>query len=225
MEAILREYTTARTIFGIIEFVAWIAVIIGIVMAVSGSGSGSYAFRSGAGLIGALPGLVLSLLGIIAVGAAQFFRAGVDTADMTGHILAISKEQLKIAKDAQKAGFAAEAIPAKPTAVKAPEPATTPSNADPAKLGEQMWKDQGQSEKIEAPPSASYQYQVEHQGETIMLERGKANWGGQSFDSVDAAKEYVTRVKGNGRAQPIVPSPNDRPVLTAKRDVPKGLSR
>lgn len=220
----MREYTTARTIFGILEFVAWVAVVGGIVVAIMGASAATGYSGSSAGLMGAIPGFIMAFLGIIAVATVQFYRAGVDTAEMTGKMLQISKEQLQLTKEAKKASFAAKAAPVKPAAAKPAEPATTPADFDPVKLAERKPSGQDATAKVEAAPNASYRYQVEHMGETIALERGKASWGGQSFDTVDAAKDYVTSVKGSGSPEPIDASPDDRPQLTANRAVPQGLS-
>lgn len=220
----MREYTTARTIFGILEFVAWVAIVGGIIFAITGASAATGFSGRSAGLLGAVPGLLFAFIGIIAVAIVQSSRANVDTAEMTGKMLQISKEQLQLTKDAQKASFAVKAAPAKPAATKPAEPATNPTDFDPVKLAERKPNGQDAPPKVEAATNTVYQYKVEHQGETIGLANGKAIWGGQSFDTVDAAKEYVTSVKGNGRAEPIVASPDDRPQLTANRAAPQGLS-
>lgn len=220
----MREYTTARTIFGILEFVAWVAVVGGIIVAIMGASAATGFSGRSAGLMGSIPGFIMAFLGIIAVATVQFYRAGVDTAEMTGKMLQISKEQLQLTKEAQKASFAAKGAPATPATAKAPEPATTPADFDPVKLAERKPNGQDAATNVEAATSTVYQYKVEHQGETIGLANGKAIWGGQAFDTVDAAKEYVTSVKGSGRTEPIVASPDDRPQLTANRAVPQGLS-
>ena len=76
--------------------------------------------------MGSIPGFIMAFLGIIAVATVQFYRAGVDTAEMTGKMLQISKEQLQLTKEAQKASFAAKAAPAKPAVAKTVETASPP---------------------------------------------------------------------------------------------------
>ena len=50
----MRSYETARTIFGILEFVAWTAVVAGLIAAFAGANAASYYSGSSAGLLGEL---------------------------------------------------------------------------------------------------------------------------------------------------------------------------
>ena len=94
----MRNYSTARTIFGILEFVAWTAVVIGIIVAIMVASAGGYYTGSAFSLAGAIPGLILSLLGLIGAAIVQNCRAGVDTAEMTGKMLKISEQQLQLSR-------------------------------------------------------------------------------------------------------------------------------
>lgn len=102
----MREYSTARTIFGLVEIVAWTAVVAGGIAGFVGATAATGFSGRSAGFMGAIPGFAIAFFGIIAVATVQFYRAGVDTAEMTGRMLQISKEQLQLAKEAQKASFA-----------------------------------------------------------------------------------------------------------------------
>lgn len=133
-----RSYETARTIFGILEFVAWTAVVVGIIAAFAASSATGSSFGRSAGMavfLAAVPGIALSVVGLIAAALVQNCRAGVDSAEMSGHMLKIAEEQLKISKEAHKASLAQSASfaqvqksPAKP-ATPVAEPASSDASA------------------------------------------------------------------------------------------------
>ena len=219
----MRDYKTARTIYGLLEFIAWVAVAGGLIFAVAGASATTGFARSPIGALGAVPGLVLALIGILAVAAVQDFRAGVDTAEMTGKMLALQKEQLQLVKDAQSFGFEANngagassptthAKSASPPKDVRPESKTVPAPAE--QIGSE-----GEQGKIES----TYSRQIEHAGETVQLESGKAESGRKTFDRVDVAKEYVPAAKSNGRAEPTIslPGPDQR---SKPQKVPQGLA-
>ena len=170
-------------------------------------------------MIGAIPGLLLSLVGIIAVGAVQFFKTALDIAETNGQILLITKEQLQLAKTAQKVSFSPPPTPSETAdvaktdhgATAASEPETKPAPPP----GETR-----KAEPQETRPIASYEEKIEHKGETIGIANGKALWGDQSFDTVDTAKEHINATEGNGRLEPIVASFDEKPPLVAERKIP-----
>ncbi len=112
----MHEYRTARTIFGFMEFVSWALVIIGVIVFLAGMSGGASMSRGFGGsslgaLTGALPGIFLTIVGIMCVMLVQVGRATVDTAEMTGKLLKNSNEELKLLKS-QGAPGATDARPA-----------------------------------------------------------------------------------------------------------------
>lgn len=219
----MREYNTAKTIFGILEFIAWVAVVGGLLLAFAGASTTTGFSRSPLGPLGAIPGLIFSLIGILTAGAAQFFRAGVDTAEMTGQILKISRDQLALAKTANQKTFADHS----PTPANAKEPdlawtkaAFTPPQAEVKSAPPAT--DQISYGKM--PETPTHRYAVEHGGETIQLIKGKAHWQDQAFETIDEAKRLIdqmpVRVANEAGARSV---PNPSHLLTATRDIPKGL--
>ena len=134
-----RSYETARTIFGILEFVAWTAVVVGIIAAFAAASATGSSFGRSAGMavfLAAIPGVILSVVGLIAAAMVQNARAGVDSAEMSGHMLKIAEEQLKLSKEAHKASFAqsasfsqAQKSPAKPVASADPASSDVPQTS------------------------------------------------------------------------------------------------
>lgn len=78
------DYGAARGISSFISGVGWFVVIIGIFIALAGTGQGS--------ALAILPGIGLAVAGIIVVASGQVTRAAVDNADHTREILTILKE-------------------------------------------------------------------------------------------------------------------------------------
>lgn len=116
-------------LFGFLEFVAWTAVVLGIGVALFGAsaggsigGRGPAAAGTLAAVGGALPGIILSVVGLIGAAMAQFARAGVDTAEMTGKMLEIARKQIDATKSMNSKLSAAPAQSGKPSA----EPASPP---------------------------------------------------------------------------------------------------
>jgi hypothetical protein len=99
-----REYTTARSVLGFLEFVSWTALVVGILGALAGasvaSRTGFGPASTGAAFAAALPGLALALLGLLGAVQCQIGRAGVDTAEMTGKMLDLSEEQMRLLRAA-----------------------------------------------------------------------------------------------------------------------------
>lgn len=118
----MRSYETSRVILGIAEFASWAAIVIGAIAAlIAGSAAAKYSgFGAPSFFALALPGIVVATLGLFGVVQCQLARAGVDTAELTGQILKVGRDQLEVSRDAlrkTKAGDASFAA----LASKAPE--------------------------------------------------------------------------------------------------------
>ncbi|MBT52778.1 MAG: hypothetical protein CMF72_05170 [Mameliella sp.] len=104
----MRSYEAARGLLGFLGFLAWCAIILGIFIAI-GAGSAvsqsrSFGIGSGAmaGMMAAMPGLILAFLGFLGLAQVQMGRAGVDTAEYTQQMLKIARDQLEVSKQSLK---------------------------------------------------------------------------------------------------------------------------
>ena len=106
----MRSYEAARGLLGFLGFLAWCAIIVGVVIAI-GAGSAvsqtrSFGVGGGAmaGMMAAMPGLILAFLGFLALAQVQMGRAGVDTAEYTQQMLKIARDQLEVSRQAARQG-------------------------------------------------------------------------------------------------------------------------
>ncbi len=108
----MRSYEAARGLLSFLGFLAWCAIIGGVLIAI-GAGSAvsqtrSFGVGGGAmaGMMAAVPGLILAFLGFLALAQVQIGRAGVDTAEYTQQMLKIARDQLEVSKQSLKQGGA-----------------------------------------------------------------------------------------------------------------------
>lgn len=209
----MREYTTARTIFGILEFIAWAAVIGGVIFALVGASATTGFSRSSAGLLGALPGMWIAFVGILAVATVQFFRAGVDTAEMTGKMLKIAEQQLKIAKGESVADFSSiSTSKAGPKSASGTGTATMTSSV----LGPGQDQNGGATHaatpEIEVPSKIAYKsHQIERTGDEIRV-------GPLTFATLEEARSHIDdklerayAQEGGPTVKRLASTPNRRP--------------
>ena len=105
----MRSYETSRTLFGILEFICWAAIVIGGIMLVVGISAPTNArYGIGPQAVFAVPGLILPLAGLMGVVLVQTARAAVDTAELTGQILHVSRDQLEVSKQSLRQSEALE---------------------------------------------------------------------------------------------------------------------
>lgn len=168
----MHEYRTARTIFGFVEFCAWGTVVVGGIVILAGAAGGGGLMGRGGGILGALPGVFIVFLGILGVMLVQIGRASVDTAEMTGQMLNISKEQLRLAKAPQVA----------PKASPQPKPSLAKPTSAPAPAREQS---------SSQPSGANV---TEYQGKSIEQRDGLVFVGEHCFGSIAAAKRHIDSI-------------------------------
>ena len=100
----MRSYEAARSMFAFLSFLSWVVIILGGFAALFGGAAASEMMRSGdqfiGFMVGAIPGLILALLGFFGLVFAQIGRAGVDTAEYGQQSLQISREQLEVSRQA-----------------------------------------------------------------------------------------------------------------------------
>jgi hypothetical protein len=118
----MRSYEAARSLFSFLAFVAWMVIIAGVLIALIGAKGASIYGGAGAGLLAAMPGIGIAMMGFLQLAFVQIGRAGVDTAEYTQQMLKISRDQLEVSQQSLKqgkrfeAGFAAleQIAPKKP---------------------------------------------------------------------------------------------------------------
>ncbi len=203
----MHEYKTARSIFGFMEFCSWALVVVGVIVFLAGF-AGGRALAGAAGMVGALPGLLMVFVGILSVMLVQIGRAAVDTAEMTGKLLNNSTEELAIlkaqnARSLAQSGGMAKTVETPPAAVKSAPPATpVPSSVRDEQPRERPVAPTPAREAV-APPAtneriepvfstpASAERKLLHNGKTIRITDDGAFVGMLRFNDVEPAKVFI----------------------------------
>ena len=187
----MRSYEAARTLFSFLAFCAWSVVVIGVLVALIGASGGSRYGGAGAGFLAMVPGLGISIAGLLLLAFVQMGRAGVDTAEYTQQMLKISRDQLEISRQALTVGGEK---PKLFEATKGQEKSGSGFNRTGfAKNGEAR-NDGKVAAQIPAPkPDMLEGETLDYLGQTISHERGMFLVGGQSFNSLSYAKNYAER--------------------------------
>jgi hypothetical protein len=177
---IMRSYETSRKIFSILEFFGWAAVVLGAIVVVTGFGAAS-ATRgyngSGLALMAIVPGLALAFFGLMGIAGAQVGRAGVDTAEMTGQMLKVARDQLQVSKDALRGGKQTETGFA--SVAKRKEPALS----KPVK------------KKKEVSPQATIEAEkIKYWGKTIEQKNGLFLFDGTEFTDLKDAQLHIRQL-------------------------------
>lgn len=103
----MKSYQTARRVFGFTEFLAVLVVLAGIGIAIVGVMMTSQAAQYGRFPdefvpLGLIPGAVIVFIGLFGIVMSQSARASVDTAELTGQILKVARDQLEVSKQSQR---------------------------------------------------------------------------------------------------------------------------
>lgn len=117
----MRSYETSRTIFAIIEFFAWCSLVLGglfFIIGLNGVFSRS-GFGSNLSAILIIPGVILVVCALLTIVTIQTARAGVDTAELTGQMLRVARDQLEVSRQSLRQG---ETLRVSFEALKQPEP-------------------------------------------------------------------------------------------------------
>ncbi|MFZ7093732.1 hypothetical protein [Primorskyibacter sp. 2E233] len=106
----MRSYEAARGLFGFLGFVAWCAIVVGVLVAISAA-SAMGQMRSFGGapngmavMMATIPGLAMAISGFLSLALVQTGRAAVDTAEYTQQMLKIARDQLEVSRDALRQG-------------------------------------------------------------------------------------------------------------------------
>lgn len=108
----MRSYQTARRIFGFIEIVAILVIIAGIAIGLAGlailaDAASGRRFPGDLVFVGLVPGAIIVFIGLFGIVIAQSARASVDTAELTGQILKVARDQLEVSKQGQRPSHSA----------------------------------------------------------------------------------------------------------------------
>lgn len=98
----MRSYEAARKYLSILEIIAWLCVVIGVIIALAGMGGGSQFGGAATAIWAALPGIWVAIIGILGVAFVQIARATVDTAEYSQQMLQVSRDQLQISRQIEK---------------------------------------------------------------------------------------------------------------------------
>ena len=197
----MRSYETSRTLFGTLEFLCWAAIVVGGIMLVLGisaladarDGIGPQAFL-------ALPGFILPVAGLIGVVLVQTARAAVDTAELTGQILRVSRDQLEVSKQSLRQS---EALEKGFEALKSSRPMEAPkadfATMQAAMAGSADAASGFSSARSVPPPATSPEAPsveiLDYSGRQIFRRAGKFLIDGKEFDALALAQGYIDGLK------------------------------
>lgn len=194
----MRSYETSRNFFAGMEFCAWCAVVVGAIFTLIGLHGFFSTNNSGFGgpspsVLFLVPGAILGPVGILGVILCQLGRAQVDTAELTGQILHVARDQLSVsrqslrqaetlrkgfealrAQDAEGPGTDFGALAAKPKVRR---------QSSSLVFGGSL--DDGPTATSEAPKVTIFAgCEIEHRD-------GKYVYSGRSFETLEGAKWYI----------------------------------
>jgi len=167
-----RSYATARTVLTFLEAIAWLMVGLGVILALAFVSASQSSF-GGNSLISIfmamMPGIVISIVGLILVALVQVGIANVDTAEMTGEMLRIARNNKVSDTLTERYGSSVnhETLP------KQPEQPTEQNELD----------DLGFDQRG----------QLTYKGKEIQRNDNKFLVGGAVFSTLDKAKDYINR--------------------------------
>lgn len=196
----MRSYKTSRNVLGLIEFMAWCVIAVGVFLIVIGweagdaNGSG---FGAGSSLVdaltAALPSIAIALLGVIVVVQCKTGRASVDAAEYGQQMLEIARESLDVSRQALRQ----DSVDGAPSFTTSPQT----NGSEPL--------------QTDMPPSASLQETeadgelltaqdaetIEYKGTKIFVGSGMYQCDGIQFEKLENAKAYVDQFGDSLRAR------------------------
>ena len=205
----MRSYEAARSVFALLELLAWGLIIFGAIIALVGGFGASEMSRWGgqsrglAFLMGIIPGMSMAFGGFLLLALAQIGRAGVDTAEYSQQMLQLSRDQLEVSrqglrqKDDEKGSFVALKAP-----IEVPKTASFGALVGALQPEAVAVQDERKPASKDAAPLEAVAFK---DLEIQSLERGY-RFKGIDFDSLDAARAYVDRYVENANANPKLPT-------------------
>lgn len=185
MSVQFRSYATARSIYSFIGYVGWVMMGLGLVVFVVGSSISDPFLSEILQPASFVAGLIISMLGLFAVGASQAWRAGVDTAEFTQQILKTSRDQLRVSQQALKANVGGPAsfsdVPDKDVSKGAPTSA---------------WEQGDVKSASEMPPLIT-----EFHGQEIVFENGQYRIAEKEFATLSKARDFILASENTAKLQ------------------------
>lgn len=192
----MRSYEAARSVFALLEFLAWGLIIIGAIIALLGGFGASEMSRWGgqspglAFVMGIIPGLALALGGFLSLALAQIGRAGVDTAEYSQQMLQLSRDQLEVSRQSLLQGEEVKnsfgALAAKSE--------TSSASASYADLKPEA--DGSVEEPNPTARSPGALQTVDYRGrEIVVLEQGY-RYSGMEFATLTSVHSYIDQITG-----------------------------
>ncbi|UWR13405.1 hypothetical protein [Sulfitobacter mediterraneus] len=205
----MRSYETARSLFSFLEVMAWIMVVAGIIIAFGGASAASLFSRSSAGLMGALPGIVIAILGLFMVAQVQGNRATVDSAEFSQQMLKLTREHLEVSKQALKQGNSVAqsfaALPAPGESAPHAGFGTLATETKPSKQRETLANRELQNSSEGMPPPGSMRpaddTAIKYKGKEIVFSEGRYSFAKMSFSSLERAESYIDQLAVNPKAK------------------------
>lgn len=205
----MRSYETARSLFSFLEVMAWIMVVAGIIIAFGGASAASLFSRSSAGLMGALPGIVIAILGLFMVAQVQGNRATVDSAEYSQQMLKLTREQLEISKQALKQGYTvAQSFAALPAQAESEHSAgfgALDTEPQPENQRKSLANRELQNSSEGMPSAGSKRpaddAAINYKGKEIVFSAGRYTFAKMSFSSLERAEAYIDQLAVNPKAK------------------------
>lgn len=177
------NYGFARSVQGLFEFIAWLMLGLGVIATFIMVGTASRGFGT-PGLIVALPGIAFCLASMWLLVHIQMGKAAVDSADYAYQSLAIAREQFEISKRSlasQRAPqtYAERSAPEDKAAASAGAGYGNPTNG------------QATGTAVAQADPTPIETEWSHRGEQIKLSAQGYSAAGDTFRSLNAAKDHI----------------------------------
>lgn len=105
------DYVFGRMVLGFLGLVSIGLIVVGVILAVGGLGVGTgltarggFPVAAPTGLMGAVPGIAIALVGVVLLAMVEHFTANFDTASNSKKLVQIAEEQLRVSRQALKVG-------------------------------------------------------------------------------------------------------------------------
>ncbi|MCE8540135.1 hypothetical protein KBY27_21950 [Ruegeria pomeroyi] len=205
----MQSYAAARNLFSFLGFCAWCLILAGGGLAfVSGSTVAEmtrYGQMNELKVVMALiPGLGISLVGLLCLALVQIGRASVDSAEYGQQALKVARDQLEVSRQAlHMNGAAPQSFASRPNGQDGQERSWSFDTAQPEQErhtkvpeliteNELMQLDENGFRRLENKAN-----QLEYRGHVFTLNNGKYDLAGQTFYSAKALKNYLNILEPN----------------------------
>jgi hypothetical protein len=177
----MRSYGAARGLFSFISVAAWLFIIGGAIGAVVGSAilqDMAHSNRDVAGLVGTIPGILVSIMGFFTLAMAQMGRAGVDSAEYGQQMLQVARDHLDVSRQSLRKGDQP------PTTYTAQKPVDDTSKSG----GYATLSDR---KALSVPAAEDARISLTYKGRTIISDHGNYQLDGRSYPSLEAVHAHI----------------------------------